>query len=105
MSGTLKAKEMKIASDELVDKSKDIENGKMLYEVIDFNLPSKGAMAIEFSRLPYMLGLFKEFNRAARLRFGKVECSNLPGSNINNVKKERKVAHLLRSPGRLIRGV
>jgi len=57
MSGTLNAEEMKIALDELVDKSKDIQNGKMLYEVIDFHLPSLGAIAIEFSRLPSMLGL------------------------------------------------
>ena len=53
--------------DELVDKSEDIQNGKMLYEVIDFHLPSPGAIAIEFSRLPSMLGLLKKFDRAAVL--------------------------------------
>jgi hypothetical protein len=67
LSGTLNAEEMKIALDELVDKSKDIKNGKMLYEVIDFHLPSLGAIAIEFSRLPSMLGLLKKFDRAAVL--------------------------------------
>jgi len=67
MSGTLNAEEMKIALDELVEKSKDIQNGKMLYEVIDFHLPSLGAIAIEFSRLPSMLGLLKKFDRAAVL--------------------------------------
>ena len=67
LSGTLNAEEMKIALDELVDKSKDIQNGKMLYEVVDFHLPSPGAIAIEFSRLPSMLGLLKKFDRAAVL--------------------------------------
>ena len=67
MSGTLNAEEMKIALDELVYKSKDIQNGKMMYEVIDFHLPSLGAIAIEFSRLPSMLGLLKKFARAAIL--------------------------------------
>jgi hypothetical protein len=67
MSGTLNAEEMKMALDELVGKSKDIQNGKMLYEVIDFHLPSLGAIAIEFSRLPSMLGLLKKFDRAAVL--------------------------------------
>ncbi len=54
MSGKLNAEDMKIALDELVSKSKNIENGKMLYEVIDFHLPSLGAIRIEFSRLPEM---------------------------------------------------
>jgi hypothetical protein len=67
LSGTLNAEEMKIALDELVVKSKDIQNGKMLYEVIDFHLPSLSAIAIEFSRLPSMLGLLKKFDRAAVL--------------------------------------
>jgi hypothetical protein len=65
LSGKLNAEDMKIALDELVIKSKDIENGKMLYEIIDFNLPSLGAIAIELSRLPAMLGLMKKFDRAA----------------------------------------
>lgn len=67
LSGKLNTEDMKIALDELVSKSKDIENGKMLYEIIDFNLPSLGAIAIELSRLPSMLGLMKKFDRAAVL--------------------------------------
>lgn len=57
LSGKLDAEEMKITLDELVNKSNDIENGKMLYEIIDFHLPSLGAIGIEFSRLPSMFSL------------------------------------------------
>ena len=39
----------------------------MLYEIIDFHLPSLGAIAIEFSRLPAMFGLIKKFDRVAVL--------------------------------------
>jgi hypothetical protein len=67
LSGKLNTEEMKIALDDLENKSKDIENGKMLYEIIDFHLPSLGAIAVEFSRLPAMLGLMKKFDRAAVL--------------------------------------
>ena len=67
MSGKLNSEDMKIALDELVSNSKNIENGKMLYEVIDFHFPSLGAIGIEFSRLPAMLGLMKKFDRAAVL--------------------------------------
>ena len=67
LSGKLNAEDMKIALDDLVSKSKNIENGKMLYEIIDFHLPSFGAIGIEFSRLPAMFGLMKKFDRAAVL--------------------------------------
>ena len=67
MSGKLNTEDMKIALDELVSKSKNIENGKMLYEIIDFHLPSLGAIGIELSRLPSMFGLMKKFDRAAVL--------------------------------------
>ena len=39
MSGRLDEESMKVALDELMRKAKDIENGKMLYEVIDFQMP------------------------------------------------------------------
>lgn len=67
MSGKLDAESMKVALDELASKSENIENGKMLYVIIDFQLPTLSAIGIEFSRLPSMLGLMKRFKRAAVL--------------------------------------
>lgn len=67
MSGKLDEESMKVALDDFVSKSKNIENGKMLYVIIDFQIPTLGAIGIEFSRLPSMLGLMKKFNRAAVL--------------------------------------
>jgi hypothetical protein len=66
-SGKLNSEEMKIALDELLEKSKDIQNGTMLYEITDFQLPSLGAIGVELSRLPKMFGLLKHFDRAAVL--------------------------------------
>ncbi len=67
MSGKLDAESMKVALDELVSKSEDIKNGKMLYVIIDFQLPTLSAIGIEISRLPSMFGLMKNFYRAAVL--------------------------------------
>ena len=67
LSGRLDTEEMKTALDDLVSKSAHIENGKMLYDIIDFHLPSPGAIAIEISRLPAMFGLIRKFDRAAVL--------------------------------------
>lgn len=97
LSGKLNADEMKIALDELVEKSRHIENGKMLYEVIDFHLPSLAAISIEFSRLPAMLGLMKKFKRAAVLtdkvwlkKVSEFEGALFPGLEIKAFDRDQK---------------
>ena len=97
LSGKLNTEEMKIALDELVSKSKDIENGKMLYDVIDFHLPSLGAIAVEFSRLPAMFGLMKKFDRAAVLtdktwlkKVSEFEGALYPGLEIKAFDRDQK---------------
>ena len=56
LDGNVDSDAMKVALDELAEKTKDIKNGRMLYRVKDFQLPTMGAIAIEFSRLPSMFG-------------------------------------------------
>ncbi len=97
LSGKLDAEEMKIALDELVSKSKDIKNGKMLYDVIDFHLPSLKAIGIEFSRLPSMFGLMKKFDRAAILtdktwlkKVSEFEGALFPGLEIKAFSRDQK---------------
>ena len=93
LSGKLNAEDKKIALDEL----EDIENGKMLYDVIDFHLPSLGAITIEFSRFPSMLGLMKKFNRAAVLtdktwlkKVSEFEGALFPGLEIKAFDRDQK---------------
>jgi hypothetical protein len=93
----LDAEEMKIALDELVSKSKNIKNGKMLYEIIDFHLPSLGAIAIELSRLPSMFGLMKKFDRAAVLtdktwlkKISEFEGALYPGLEIKGFGRDQR---------------
>jgi hypothetical protein len=97
LSGKLNAEDMKIALDELVSKSFNIENGKMLYEIIDFQLPSLGAIVIEFSRLPKMLGLMNKFDRAAVLtdkiwlkKVSELEGALYPGLEIKAFNRDQK---------------
>ncbi len=99
LSGKLDSEEMRVALDELVDKSQDIENGAMLYDVIDFHLPSLGAIAIEFSRLPAMFGLMRKFDRAAVLsdkawlkRASELEGLLIPGLEIKAFDRDQKKA-------------
>lgn len=97
MSGRLNAEEMKVALDELVNKSEHIENGKMLYDVIDFHLPTLSAIAIEFSRFPSMFGFIKKFNQAAVLtdkswlkKVSEIEGTLIPGLEIKAFDRDKR---------------
>ena len=97
MSGKFDTEEMKQALDELVKKSEHIRNGKMLYDVVDYHLPSLGAIAIEFSRLPAMLGFIKKFSRAAVLtdktwlkRASEFEGALIPGLEIKAFSRDQR---------------
>jgi hypothetical protein len=97
MSGKLNSEEMKIALDQLSEKSADIEHGKMLYDVVDFHIPSLGAIAIEFSRLPSMLGFLGKFDRAAVLtdkpwlkKVSELEAIFYPGLEIRAFDRDQR---------------
>ncbi|MFW2369071.1 MAG: STAS/SEC14 domain-containing protein [Desulforhopalus sp.] len=97
LSGKLNSEEMQTALDDLERKSQEIENGIMLYDVIDFHLPSLGAIAIEFSRLPSMFGLIKKFRKAAVLadknwikKVSELEGLLIPGIEIKAFNRDQK---------------
>ena len=97
LSGKLDAEEMKVALDELASKSENIQNGRMLYEVVDFHLPSLAAIGIEFSRLPSLLGLLKKFDRAAVLtdkawlkKVSELEGMLYPGLEIKGFGRDQR---------------
>ena len=87
MRGQLDAASMNLALDEIARKSEHIENGQMLYVITDFQLPTIGAIGIELSRLPSMLGLIKKFNRGAVLTDKKwlKKASGLEGTLIPGI--------------------
>ena len=97
LSGKLSSEEMQTALDELQSKSQDINDGIMLYDVVEFHLPSLGAIAIEFSRLPSMFGLIRKFNKAAVLtdknwiqKASELEGLLIPGIDIKAFNRDQK---------------
>lgn len=98
MGDSLNSEEMKIALDELVAKSEDIENGTLLFEVIDYKLPTLSAIAIEFSRLPSMFGWIRKFRRAAVLadkdwlkKISEFEGKLIPGLEIKGFNRDQRI--------------
>lgn len=67
LSGKITSAEMAIALDDLIEASEFIENGKMFYVIEDLHFPELGALAVEFSRLPKLIGLISKFDKCAVL--------------------------------------
>lgn len=97
MSGKLNAEGMIKALDELIEKSEGIDNGKMLYDVVEYHLPSLRAIGIELSHIPRMLGFIGKFSRAAVLSdkawlrtISELEGRVMPGLEIKAFNREEK---------------
>lgn len=67
LSGTLNADQMRAALDSLIEQSQGITQGKMFYKVLDFDMPTMGALAVEFQHLPKLMSLVGKFDKCAVL--------------------------------------
>ena len=67
ISGKIDSAEMKAILEEYVTKSQDMKDGLMLYRITDFNVPTIGAIGIEFARLPKLIRSIGHFKKAAVL--------------------------------------
>lgn len=65
--GALDAETMRTALDDLIEKSEGVTNGRMLYKVPEFSMPTLGAISVELKRLPKLFGLLSKFDRCAVL--------------------------------------
>lgn len=67
LSGSLDSNAMRVGLDELIDKSEGMSNGRMLYKISDFEMPTIGAIGVEFTHLPKLFGLLGKFDKCAVL--------------------------------------
>jgi hypothetical protein len=98
LSGKLNEEEMKTALDELLSKSENIESGTMLYDIIDFQIPSMSAIGAELSRLPSLFDLIKRFDRVAVLadktwiqKVSELEGALIPGLEIKAFSRDQRM--------------
>ncbi|SEM23793.1 SpoIIAA-like [Roseovarius tolerans] len=67
LSGALDAEAMGSALHNLIEKSEGITNGKMLYRISDFEMPTLSAMAVELQQMPRLFSLINKFEKCAVL--------------------------------------
>lgn len=98
MSGRLDGGQMKTALDELTASCEGVTHGGMLCDVVDYQLPTLGAIAVEFSQLPDMLRLIGRFDRVAVLadedwlkKASELEGLLIPGLEIRAFGRDQRV--------------
>lgn len=91
LSGSVDAEVMRTALDELIAKSDDVTNGRMLYTIPEFAMPTLGAIGVELARMPKLFGLLGKFDRCAVLsdagwlrKAAEVEGALFPGIEIKS---------------------
>ena len=97
LNGRLDAREMRTALDDLLRTTENLKNGKILYTITDFRLPTLRALGIELSRFPSMLGIMRKINRVALLtdrewlkRVAEFKGALLPGIKIRSFDIDQK---------------
>ncbi|MEM6887444.1 MAG: STAS/SEC14 domain-containing protein [Pseudomonadota bacterium] len=65
LSGALDKQAMRFALDKIMAQSEDITNGKMLYRIVDFDMPTLGAIVVEIQYFPKLLRLIAKFDKCA----------------------------------------
>ncbi len=98
MSGKLDSSQMKVAMNELFEKSEGIEEGTILCDIIDFHVPSLGAIGIELSMLPEIFSWVKKFNRVSVLsdtewlrKAGEIKGKLIPGLEIKAFDRGERI--------------
>lgn len=91
LKGSIDSDIMRAALDDLIAQSEGVSNGRMLYTIIDFELPTLGAIAVEFARLPKLFGLLGKFDRCAVIadagwlrKAAEIEGALIPGIEIRS---------------------
>ncbi|MEL6957479.1 MAG: STAS/SEC14 domain-containing protein [Pseudomonadota bacterium] len=65
LSAILDADMMAAGLDDLLEKSRDVTDGLMLYKITSFSMPTGGAIAAEMMRLPQLFQLIGHFRKCA----------------------------------------
>ncbi|WP_221800350.1 STAS/SEC14 domain-containing protein [Oceanobacter mangrovi] len=99
MSGKLDKATMEQALDQYVALSADIEHGQLLFDIVEFHLPSFDAFWLKFSRMSELLAVVKHFERAAVLSdeswlktISELEGKLFPGLEIKGFNRADKAA-------------
>jgi hypothetical protein len=99
LDGKLDADDMRVALEDLIAKSETVEQGRMLYTIREFALPTMGAIGVEITLLPKLFGLLGRYDKCAVVtdsnwlrKAALVEGALVPGLEINSFEMKDMAA-------------
>ena len=91
VTGKIDAGEMEEGLDKFIGMTGEIEGGRLLYRITDFELPTIGAMVVELRKSPDLFSLIRRFQKAAVISdaawirsFAQWEGMLIPGFDIKS---------------------
>lgn len=91
LSGSLDADSMRDGLDALIAQAQDVTAGRMLYTILDFSMPTLGAVRVEIGRIPKLFGVISRFEKCAVLsdqgwlrKAAEIEGALFPGLEIKS---------------------
>ncbi|MDW6003343.1 SpoIIAA family protein [Vibrio mangrovi] len=99
LSGKIDADNMRTAIDTLISQAEGIEKGQMLYDVVEFHIPSFEAIAIKIAHFPTLFRFMRQFSKVALLtdknwlqKAGEFEGHLFPGMEIKAFHRDQRDA-------------
>ena len=65
VAGAIGTEQMREGLDSLISQAEDMRNGKLFYKIVDFEMPSMGALAVELQLMPQLFQLISKFKKCA----------------------------------------
>lgn len=97
LSGQLDSTEMELGLNQLIEATQDMKNGKMLYFIDDFEIPTLGALMVELGKLPSLFAMVTRVDKAAVIAgaswlrtVSEWEGAIIPGLDIKAFKKDQE---------------
>ncbi|MEM9579501.1 MAG: STAS/SEC14 domain-containing protein [Pseudomonadota bacterium] len=99
LKGGIDANIMSAGLDRLMEVSEGMTGGTMLYTITEFEMPTIGALGIEFARIGQLFGLISKFDRCAVVSdsgwirtAAEVEGALIPGMQIKAFEMRDRAA-------------
>lgn len=101
IDGKIDSATMEKGLTDLVELSKDVENGTLFYKISNFEMPTLAALGVEFTKLPALFSMIRKYRKCAVLtdqnwiaKASVIEGALIPGLTIKTFAPDQEEAAL-----------
>ena len=98
IDGKIDSAMMEKGLNDLIELSKDVENGSLFYKISNFEMPTLSALGVEFTKLPALFSMIRKYRKCAVLtdqnwiaKASEIEGALIPGLTIKAFAPDQEV--------------